>query len=204
MGVIIDSQLKFTDHVETVCRKLGRFSGIMYEGRVAFSRKMLLNFYLAYVVPIISNGLLVYGSTSKTKLEKIYICQKRILRTIFFKRKYEHETTKFNDLGIDTAHEIYLTQHFKETIFQYLKRSPLDFLNVSNYSNKRNTRSTSNGKIPFYRCRTKTMENSLSCKIVKCFNFLVSTYSQEQLSKFLKVFKINYILDNVQLVDKFF
>ena len=50
----------------------------------------------------------------------------------------------------------------------------LDFLNVSNYSNKRNTRSTSNGMIPFYRCRTKTMENSLSCKIVKCFNFLMS------------------------------
>ena len=88
---------------------------------------------------------------------------------------------------------VYLTQLFKEAIFQYLKRSPLDFLNVSNYSNKRNTRSTSNGMIPFYRCRTKTVENSLSCKIVKCFIFLMSnklvpdkikTYSQEQLSKF--------------------
>ena len=211
-GVIIDSQIKFTDHVKTVCR-LGRFNGIMYKGRVSFSRKMLLKFYLAYVVPIISYGLLVYGSTSKTNLEKIYICQKRILRTIFFKRKYDHITTKFNDLGIDTVHEIYLTQLFKETIFQYLKRSPLDFLNVSNYSNKRNTRSTSNGMIPFYRYRTETMENSLSFKIVKCFNFLMSnkllpdkieTYSQEQLSKFLKVFKKNYILDNVQLVDNFF
>ena len=156
---------------------------------------MLLKFYLAYVVPIISYGLLVYGSTSKTNLEKIYICQKRILRTIFFKRKCDHITTKFNDLGIDRVHEIYLTQFFKETIFKYLKRS------------------TSNGMIPFYHCRTKTMENSLSCKIVKCFNFLMSnkllpdkieTYSQEQLSKFLKVFKRNYILDNVQLVDNFF
>ena len=57
------------------------------------------------------------------------------------------------------------------------------------------------------------MENSLSCKIVKCINFLMSnkllldkteTYSQEQLSKLLKVFKRNYILDNIQLVDNFF
>ena len=164
------------------------------------------------MVPITSHGLLVYGSTSKTNLEKTYICQKRILRTISFKPKYEHITTKFNDLGIDTIHEIYLTQLFKETILQFLKRSPLDFLNVSNYSNKQNTRSTSNGMIPFYRCRTKTMENSLSCKIINCFNFLMSnkllpdkieTYSQEQLSKLLKVFKKNYILDNVQLVDNF-
>ena len=162
----------------------------MYKGRVAFSLKMLLMFYLACVVPIISYGLLVYRSTSKTNLEKIYICQKRILRTIFFKRKYEQITAKYKDLGIDTVHENDLNQLFKETIFQYLKRSPLDFLNVSNYSNKRNTRSTSNGMIPFYRCRTKTMENFLSCKIVKCFNFLMSNkllpdkiemYSQEQL-----------------------
>ena len=135
LGVIIDSHLKFTDHVETVCRKLGRFKGIMYKGTVVFSRKMLLKFYLAYVVPIISYGLLVYGSTSKTNLEKIYICQKRILRTIFFKRKYDHITIKFNDLGINTVHEIYVTQLYKETIFQYLKNSPLDFLNVSNNSN---------------------------------------------------------------------
>ena len=56
------------------------------------------------------------------------------------------------------------------------------------------------------------MENSLSFKLDKCFNFLMSnklrpdkieTHSQEQLSKFLKVFKRNYILDNVQLVDIF-
>ena len=32
----------------------------------------------------------------------------------------------------------------------------------------------------------------------------IETYSQEQLTKFLKVFKRNYILDNVQLVDNFF
>ena len=32
----------------------------------------------------------------------------------------------------------------------------------------------------------------------------IETYSQEQLSKFLKVIKRNYILDNVQLVDNFF
>ena len=76
LGVIIDSQLKFTYHVETVCRKLGRFNGIMFNGRVAFSRKMLLKFYLALVVPIVSNGLLFYGSTSKTNLEKIISAKK--------------------------------------------------------------------------------------------------------------------------------
>ena len=110
---------------------------------------------------IISYGLLVCGSTSKTNLEKVYLFQKRILRTIFFKRKFEHITSKFNELGLETVHEIYLNQFFKETIFQYLKRSPLDYLNINKFSYRRSTRSTSNGMIPFYRCKTKMMENSL-------------------------------------------
>ena len=110
---------------------------------------------------IISYGLLVCGSTSKTNLEKVYLFQKRILRTIFFKRKFEHITSKFNELGLETVHEIYLNQFVKETIFQYLKRSPLDYLNINKFSYRRSTRSTSNGMIPFYRCKTKMMENSL-------------------------------------------
>ena len=103
LGVIIDGQLKFTDHVETVCRKLGRFNGIMYKGRVVFLKKSCLSstwhmWYLELHMVCFSMGVLAKQ------------IQKRILRTIFFKRKYEHITTKFNDLGIDTVHEIYLTQ----------------------------------------------------------------------------------------------
>ena len=69
------------------------------------------------MVPIISYSLLEGGSTNKTNLEKVYWFQKRILRTIFFKQKFEHITSKFNELGFETVHEIYLNQLFKETIF---------------------------------------------------------------------------------------
>ena len=78
----------------------------MYKGRVVFLRKLFLRFYLASVVPLISYGLLVYGSTTKTNLYKIHICQKRILKTILFKRDFERVTLKFNELRIDTVHEI--------------------------------------------------------------------------------------------------
>ena len=96
----------------------------MYKGRnVYFQKKILLRFYLAYVVPITSYGLLVCGSTSKTNLEKFHLFQKRILRSTFFKRKFEHITSKFIELGLETVHEINLSQLFKETFFQYLNRS---------------------------------------------------------------------------------
>ena len=132
----------------------------MFKGRCVFSIKMLLRFYLAYVVSIISYGLLICGITSKINLEKIYLFQKT---------KFKHFSSKFIELGLETVNEIYLNQLFKETIFQYLKRSPLDYLIINKFSNRRSRRSTSNGMIPFYRCKTKMMKNSLFYKIVKCF-----------------------------------
>ena len=182
-------------------QKLARFNGIMYRGRCVISKKKLLRFYLAYVVPIISYGLLIHGSDSRTNLEKVYLFQYRILRTIFFKRKFEHITSKFNELGSETVHEIYSNQLFKETIFQYLKLSPLDYLKINKFSYRRSTRFTSNGMITFYRCKTKMMETyktSHAYKNVECFNFLMSnrllpdnigTYSDEKLSNFKKKFQ---------------
>ena len=73
---------------------------------------MLLRFYLTYVVPKISYGLLVCGDTSKTNLEKVYLFQKRIVRTFFFRQKLNILLQIF-DLGLETVHEIYLNQLFK-------------------------------------------------------------------------------------------
>ena len=138
---------------------------------------------------------------------------KRILQTIFFKRKFEHLTSKFNEFGLETVHKIYLNQLLKETVFLYLKRSPLEYLKNNKFSYRRSTFSTSNGMILFYRCKTKMMENSLSYKIVKCFNFLMSIgFFQITLKltlmtncqTFSKIIQENYIIDNVQLIDNFF
>ena len=46
--------------------------------------RILKKRYLAYVAPIISYGLLVCGSITKTNLEKNYLFWKRILQTLSF------------------------------------------------------------------------------------------------------------------------
>ena len=103
-----------------------------------------------------------------------------MLRTIFSKQKFEHITSKFIEVGLEKVHEIYLNQMFKETIFQCQKSSPLDYLNINNFFLRRSTASTSNGMIPFFRCKTKMMENSLSYKTVKCFIFFDVKYASSR------------------------
>ena len=75
----------FTDHIYTVCKKLARFKGIMYNASI-FIQELVTH---ANVMPIMSH---VYGRTTETNLETIYISQKRIFGTILFEHKFEQIT----------------------------------------------------------------------------------------------------------------
>ena len=57
-------------------------------------------------------------------LNKILLVQKRILRTIFFRRKFDQITEKFSEYNIDTVFELFLDTVFKEVIYQILGKSP--------------------------------------------------------------------------------
>ena len=67
----------------------------------------------------------------KTNLNKILLMQRRILRTIFFRRKFDHITEKFSEYNIDTVFELFLDTVFKEVIYQKLGKSPLKLVRSS-------------------------------------------------------------------------
>ena len=157
-----------------VCTKIAKFNGVLYRGRSCFSKQALIKFYIAYVIPLISYGLLAYGCTSKSNLDKIFLAQKKIIRTIFFLGKYDHVSEYFSKFQLQSAHEIFISHLFSETIFQFLGKSPLKFLNLDYLKTRRSTRSNSLGCIPLPLRKSKLLQNSVSYKIVKCYNFLMS------------------------------
>jgi len=64
LGVIIDDQLKWSTHIESVEQKLQRLIGILYKIRYKLPNWCLRNIYYAFVYPNILYGLEVYGKTS--------------------------------------------------------------------------------------------------------------------------------------------
>ena len=86
----MDNRLKFESHIDNVWGKLAKFNGLLFKGRNYFSKNVLVQFYNCYAKPLISYGLIAFGATSKSLLEKIFVMQKRIFKTICFKRKFEH------------------------------------------------------------------------------------------------------------------
>ena len=171
LGIVVDNMLCFKQHIDHFCKKLAIFNGILYEARNVFSRTFLLRFYQVYAKPLKSYGILVYGCASQTNSNKILIMQKRILRIIFFRRKFDHITEKFSEHNIDTVFELFLDTVFKEVIDQILGKLPLNFLDFNHLSNCRQTRARSLRMLRSKSVRSNSLLQSVSVKVLKFYIF---------------------------------
>ena len=118
LGVHLDKKLRFHDHIEHIVTKLNKFSGMIYKVRDIYPIKCLLMFYNSFAKSIISYGILTYGSAAKSNLYNIEKAQRRILRAIFFRNKYDSVGFIFERNKISTVFEIYLIELFAEVFKQ--------------------------------------------------------------------------------------
>ena len=112
LGIEVDKKLNFNNQTEKFAEKMSKFTGVLYRGRSCFSKQSLLKFYTAYVILIISYGFIAYGCTSKTNLDKIFLIQKKIIRTIFFLRKYDHVSEFISKYRQQNLYEMFISQLF--------------------------------------------------------------------------------------------
>ena len=128
LGIYIDMNLTFRDHVDFVVKKLNKFCGLMYRVRTFYPRRCLLMYYNSFAKSVITYGLLVYRNTSKQNLEKIDRVQRKIIRAIFFKKKYESLGLTLFDNKIHTVYELYVIELVKELFKQIRSESPLQYI----------------------------------------------------------------------------
>ena len=87
LGLTIDHNLKFTEHIQFVCTKLSKTVGILYRIKSFVPRNVLINLYysLAYpflLYPFLLYTNLVWGGTCQVHLKPLVILQKRVIRII--------------------------------------------------------------------------------------------------------------------------
>ena len=82
LGIIIDNELKWTSHIESVLQKLKRLLGIFYKMRYKLPDWCLRNIYFAFVHPYILYGLEVYGNTYPSYLDKLTVLNNKLLRIL--------------------------------------------------------------------------------------------------------------------------
>ena len=78
LGIHIDTKLSFQSHIKHVVKRLSKQLSVIARLRHYIPRGTLMKYYQTYIVEaIITNGLLVYGCTSRHQLNPIYIIQKK-------------------------------------------------------------------------------------------------------------------------------
>jgi len=85
LGVIIDDQLKWSIHIESVEQKLQRLIGILYKIRYKLPDWCLCNIYFAFVHPYILYGLEMYAicmAILVSYLDKLTTLTNKILRIL--------------------------------------------------------------------------------------------------------------------------
>ena len=128
LGIILDKNLNFKEHVDTICKKLSKFCGMIYSIRHYYSRKILLRFYFSFAQSVIQCAILVYGSTNKTSLHPVYQAQKRIVRAIFFMKNCDSVSGHFRKFNLLTVYELHIQSLLRQYFEERTGKSPSIFL----------------------------------------------------------------------------
>lgn len=106
LGVIFSENLTWDLHVEHVCSKLNRVTGMLNRNRHIFPLTVKRVLYNGLFLPMLNYCHLVWATTSKTNIAKLTVCQKRVIR-IIVNAPYNSHT-----LIIYSAHTILPVEYF--------------------------------------------------------------------------------------------
>ena len=82
LGVQIDSQLNWKNHIEYTCKKLSKCIGILSKARRKLQKSSLISLYYSFAFPYFIYCNHVWGSTYQTNLNNVVLVQKKLIRII--------------------------------------------------------------------------------------------------------------------------
>ena len=100
LGMILNSKLSWTQHIQYVNLKLSKGIGILCKLRHLVTKQMLRSLYFTFVQPHIDYGLINWGCANKTSLDSVKKNIKKAVTILSFKRKDCHTETLFVNLRI--------------------------------------------------------------------------------------------------------
>lgn len=89
LGVIIDENLNWKYHIDQTCLKLSKITGILYRIRHNLTTQSLISIYYTLCYPHLIYCVSIWASTWPSFLTKVTVMQNKILRCIFFLKKFE-------------------------------------------------------------------------------------------------------------------
>lgn len=173
LGVQIDSQLSWSDHIEYIKKKISKGIGIIKKARNFLNIDTLKILYYSFIYPYITYCIEVWGKACDIYLNQIDMLQKRCVRILSGSSFLEHTMPLFQHLKILTVRKVYLYR-VSQFMFKYSRNLlPTIFQNYFAKNSKYhhyNTKQADYFRIPL--SRQEVRKRSISIMGVKVWNHL--------------------------------
>jgi len=173
LGVIIDSKLNWYDQISRVSDKLSKSLAIMYKARTLLNKNALITIYNSLFLPYLTYCCEIWANTYKTKLQGLFIKQKRAIRIICNVGYYDHTNGLFLQCNMLKFFEIVTLKTASIMYNAYRNKLPCNvqsYFEVGNSINEYTTRQKDKFKTQFVRTSLKS--NCISVVGVKIWNVL--------------------------------
>ena len=130
LGVTIDSNLRWNEHIRNIHTTVSRNTGILYKLKDILTKKSLFILYNSFILSHIMYCNTVWGNCSSTKINAPLLLQKRALRVITHSKYLDHTDPLFRRLKTLKVHDIHTLQ---TSIYMYKltqKQLPTLFYNT--------------------------------------------------------------------------
>lgn len=193
LGITLDSDLSWHEHVESVKNKLSKGLFLLCRLRDTVSNVVLLNVYHAQIYSYMSYGIAVWGNSSKSI--EVFKLQKRAVRIICNVPRRTHCKPLFIKLGILSLPSIYIL-----SLLLYVHTN-LEIFTVNSDVHSHNTRNKDSLRTQFYHY-SKSQKNWFYTSI-KLYNALPSHVKSLPHSQFKAKLKSILIAKCLYNVDEF-
>ena len=160
LGVMLDENITWEEHIRTVENKLAKNIGLLYRAKPLLEEKSLKSIYFAYTHSYLNYANIAWGSTYRTKLKTIHFHQKSAVRLVFHEDKLAHSRPLLRSLNALNVYQINLYQHLIFMFKLNTNQAPSIFSDLI--------------KKPDHKYPTKFSEN---CFSLKHFSLKSSKYS---------------------------
>ena len=148
LGVIIDEQLNWKEHILYISNKISKAIGVIIKAR-PLGKKALLSLYYSMIYPCCQ----IWGATYLYNIDMLHRLQKKAIRIICSKNRFSHSGPLMKELSVLRVKNIYnyLVGQF---MFRYedklLPNVFESYFTLSNTIHAYNTRQQSSFRLPYY------------------------------------------------------
>lgn len=117
LGVILDQNLTFTEHVKNIAIKANKILNMLFP---VYNRKSKLNYknkliiFKSIIRPTLTYACPAWNITSKSNLNTLQVVHNKCLRIVGQYPKYTHITKMHNDINIEKIEKFIRLRIFRE------------------------------------------------------------------------------------------